>query len=134
MGGDGGNKRSMKYLLAIPALLAFIAFGAAPAFAITASFENASDTCAWVTYRTSGSELDPHGWRIQTAGMVLAGQTKTFSFAEKPQVQVGAEVSHNANCTGGNKTEIKIHKKQIMVKVTNADTKLSGPPYHLAFK
>jgi hypothetical protein len=124
----------MKHLLAIPALVAFIAFGAAPALAITTSFENASDTCAWVTYRTSGSELDPHGWRIQKAGMVLAGETKTFTFGAKPQIQVGAEVSHNSNCTGGNKTEIKIHKKQVMVDVKNADAKLSGPPYHLAFK
>jgi hypothetical protein len=65
------------------------------------------------TYRTSGSELDPHGWRIQKAGMVLAGETKAFTFGAKPQIQVAAEVSRNGNCTGANITEIKIHKKQI---------------------
>lgn len=124
----------MKYLVTVPMLLALLTFGAVPALAITASFENASDTCAWVTYRTSGSELDPYGWRIQKAGMVPAGETKTFTFGAKPQVQVGAEVTNKPNCTGGNKAEIKIHKKQIMTHVQNVDAKLTGPPYHLAFK
>jgi hypothetical protein len=109
---------------------------AAPAFAITATVDNQSDRCAWITYRTAGSFLAP--WSNVASGAVKAHSTKEFTFGAKPEVQVQAEIKHNLDCGGGDVSVIKDTKKNVMEKHYNADAKIvvwvPHPKYEISFK